>query len=149
MLEEVYFSACLNFFNLISTQHASKKQEQSILKAFLFITCPLLSLTGRTDFASAVLKNSTGNYPGLRKSLLNTLSLRERAFSIPSFKNKGKHLKIELCSNKTVTYRTNIKSNVFFWATTWDLFVCLFFPLSNHHIWDIEIKLLQVQARDI
>jgi len=54
------------------------------------------------------MKNSIGNYPGLRKGLVNALSFRKRAFSTPSYKNKGKHFKTELCSNKTLTYRTNI-----------------------------------------
>lgn len=76
------------------------------MKAFLFIIFPLLSLTGKTDFTSVVLKNSTiilviGNHVGLRKGLLEAyLSLRERAFLIPSFKTEANTLKLNYAATK-------------------------------------------------
>lgn len=81
-----------------------------------------------------MLKNSTSDFFGLRKGLLNAWETKLCHF--PLFKSKTKTT--EFCSNSTVTHAIDKRSKVIFWQYFETLL--FLFPLRDCHKLDTEIQ---------
>lgn len=99
-----------------------------------FRTCALQRLIGRTHFVSLVLKNSTSNFSGLRKGLLN--AWKTKLCQFPFLKSKANTT--GLCSNSAVTYTIDKRSKVIFWQYFETLL--FLFPLRVCHRLGTEIQ---------